>query len=126
MLALIENENLIGIGDRRQPVRDDERRAAAAKRVEGPLDLGLRLGIERARCLIEDEDRRVLQDGARDGDALALAARQRGAALADHEVIAAGLAHDEVVRLREPRCVFDFRVRRVRSCRCGCSRRSSG
>ena len=74
--SMIENENLIGIGHRRQAVRNDERRAAGAQCVEGALDLGLRLGIERARRLIEDQDRRILQDGARDGDALALAAGQ--------------------------------------------------
>ena len=63
---------------------------------------GLGLDVERAGRLVEDQDRRVLEDGAGDGEALALAARQRGAALADDEVVAAGLlGEDEVVRLGE-------------------------
>ena len=56
-----------------------------AQPVERPLDAGFRLDVERAGGLVEDQDRRVLQDGAGDGDALALAARERGAALADDE-----------------------------------------
>jgi len=40
------------------------------------LDGGLHLGIERAGGLIQDQDRRVLQEHARDGDALALTARE--------------------------------------------------
>ena len=59
--------------------------------VERALDAGLGLHVERAGRLVEDQDRRVLEDGAGDGDALALAARQRGAALADDEGVAAGL-----------------------------------
>ncbi len=51
--------------------------------VEGGLDLALALGVEGRGGLVEEQDRRVLQDGARDRDALALAARERHAALAD-------------------------------------------
>ena len=43
------------------------------------------------------EDRRVEQQRSRDGDALALAAREGVAALADHGVVALGEAHDELV-----------------------------
>ena len=55
------------------------------QRVERPLDARLGLHVEGAGRLVEDQDRRVLQDGAGDGEALALAARQRCAALADDE-----------------------------------------
>ena len=48
------------------------------------LDNGvLGIGVERAGRLVEDQDRRVLEQRPGDGDALALAARQRRAALAD-------------------------------------------
>ena len=40
-------------------------------------------GIERRGRLVEKQDRGVLQDGARDAEPLALAARELGAALAD-------------------------------------------
>ena len=46
----------------------------------------LGFGVERGGRLVEDQDRRVLQDRARDGDALALPAGEQRAALADHGV----------------------------------------
>ena len=55
----------------------------------------LHLRIERARRLVEDQDRRVLQQHAGDGDALALAAGQLHAALADVRVV--GLAALQVL-----------------------------
>jgi hypothetical protein len=47
--------------------------------------------------LVENQDRRVLQQGARDGEALPLAARKTLAALADHGRVAVGLRQDEIV-----------------------------
>ena len=61
------------------------------------LDLALGLGVDRAGRLVEDQDARIVQQGARDGDPLALAARQRVAALADHGVVAVRQPADEVV-----------------------------
>jgi hypothetical protein len=48
----------------------------------------LAFGVERRGRLVEQQDRRVAQDGAGDRDALALAARQHDAALADRRVVA--------------------------------------
>ena len=59
----------------------------------------LGVGVERAGGLVEDEDGRVLEQRARDREALALAAGERGAALADDGVVAVGQAADEVVRV---------------------------
>src|SRR5262249_51982520 len=56
------------------------------------------LDVERAGRLVEHQDRRVLQDRAGDRDALALAARQLRAALADDGIVARALRQDEVVR----------------------------
>ena len=49
----------------------------------------LRLGVERRGGLVEDQDRRVSQDRARDRQPLPLAARQPLPALADHRLVAA-------------------------------------
>ena len=80
-------------------------RAAFHEAVELLLDRRLDLRIERAGRLVEDEDRRVLEDQPGDGDALALAAGELDAALADVGVVAGAAAavleaEDEVVRLR--------------------------
>ena len=55
------------------------------------LDRELDLAVERRGRLVEDQDRRVLEDHARDRDALALAARELDAALADVRVVAGAL-----------------------------------
>ncbi len=65
------------------------------------LDDALALVVERARRLVEDQDARIGDEGAGDGDALALAARQRAAALADDGVVAFRQLEDEVVRAGE-------------------------
>ena len=69
------------------------------------LDRELDLAVERRGGLVEHQDRRVLQDHARDRDALALAARELDAALADVRLVAGAAvpvpqADDELVRLR--------------------------
>ena len=74
--------------------------------------------VERRRRLVEHQDRRVLQDDARDRDALALSAGQFHAALADMRVVAAPVAPvfevgDEAVGMRERRRRGDFRVGRI-------------
>ena len=55
--------------------------------------------VDGARRVVENQDRRVEQQRARDGDALTLTARERVAALADDGVVALGQAHDELVRV---------------------------
>src|SRR5208283_378219 len=52
------------------------------------------------------EDGRILENGTRDRDALALATAQAQAALADDRIVALGQPHDEVVRQRRAGCIF--------------------
>src|SRR6185295_5822706 len=82
-LSSFEDEDLVGAADGREAVGDDERSAAAAEGAEAVLDLGFALAVEARRRLVEDQDGRVGQDRAGDGDALALAAGELDAALAD-------------------------------------------
>ena len=82
----VEHDDAVGVLDRRQPVRDHDRGASAHQRIERGLHLALRFRVERRGRLVEDQQRRVLEERARDGDALALAARQAHAVLADHRV----------------------------------------
>ena len=66
--------------------------------VERRLDLALGVDVERRGRLVEDQDRRRLEDGAGDGDALLLAAGEFQAALADLGLVAVGQRLDEVGR----------------------------
>ena len=76
-------------GDGRQAVGDGDHGLAGHQPVEALLDRRLDLRIERAGRLVEDEDRRILEEDAGDRDALALAAGELRAALADMGVEAA-------------------------------------
>ena len=87
--ALVEHHQPVHARDGREPVRDRDHGLAFHQVAEARLDRGLDFGIERRGRLVEHQDRRVLQDHARDGDALALAAGELHAALADLRVVAA-------------------------------------
>src|SRR6266540_1842722 len=81
---------------------DDHSRSTALEAVERLLNGRLVLAVHAGQCLVQDQDRRVLEQCARDGHSLALAARQPGAALAHDGLVAAGEGHDEVVRVGGP------------------------
>ena len=66
-----------------KPVGDGDHRLALHQPVERLLDGGLDLRIERAGRLVENEDRRVLEQDAGNGDPLALAAGELDPAFAD-------------------------------------------
>ena len=72
--AVVEYEDLVGAADGRKAVGDGEDGAAAHGFVEGVLDGALGFGVEGAGGFVEDEDGRVAQERAGDGEALALAA----------------------------------------------------
>src|SRR5439155_12343588 len=62
-------------------------------------DRRLRLLIDGARRLVQDEHRAVFQERAGDGDALALPAGELDPALADLGLVALGEPYDELVRI---------------------------
>ena len=98
-----------------QPVRDDERGAPAHCHVQGGLHGALALAVERAGGLVEQQQRRVLQDRPCDRDALALPAGEAHAALAQEAGIAFGQVANEAVRVRGARRRHDLVVARLRA-----------
>src|SRR5439155_19684928 len=66
-LAVVEDEDLVGIDDRREAVRDDERGAVARDLGERGLNGFFGVRVEGRGRLVEDEDRRGLEKRARDG-----------------------------------------------------------
>ena len=70
--AFFEDDDLVGVDDGREPVRDDERRAAGHQFAQRPLDRDLALGVQRRGRLVQEQDGRVAQDRARDRDPLLL------------------------------------------------------
>src|SRR5712691_227686 len=98
--AALDRHDAVAPSHRRQPVRDDEHRAAFGDLLHVLLDDPFALVVERARGFVEDQDPRIAEQCASDGDALALSARETGASLAHDGVIAFGKLQDEVVRAR--------------------------
>ena len=92
---------------------EDQGGAALHQPIEGLLDDRLALGVDRRQRLVEDQDGRVAEEGAGDGDALALAAGQAHPALAHDGLIALGQARDELVGVGRPRRRLQLRRRRL-------------
>ena len=99
--SAFDHENHVRVADRAQMVRDDDRGAAGHEVLERLDDRLFGRRVERGRRLVENQNRRVADDGAGDGDALALAAGEGHAAVADHGRVALRHRHDEVVRVGE-------------------------
>ena len=70
--------------------------------------LGARVDV--ACRLVQDQDTRVGEQHAREGDELALAGRQGRSALLHHRVVPVGQFHDELVRVHGLRRRLDFLV----------------
>src|SRR5258708_6241496 len=87
--AMVEHDQPIHARDGREPVRDRDHGLAGHQRAEALLDRGLDLAVERGGGFVQHQDRRVFEDHARDRDALALAAGELHAALADLGLVAA-------------------------------------
>ena len=111
--AVVEHDDLVGADDGGEPVRDDQRGAVVRDLFERVLDFALGVAVERGGRLVEQQDRRRLQDGAGDGDALLLAAGKLQAALADLGLVAVRRHADEIVDLGEPRRLLDLGIGRL-------------
>lgn len=76
--APVQHEDDVRPLDRAQPVRHRDGRPPPRGRLQCLLDDLLRLAVQRGRGLVEEEDARVAEEGARQGDALLLAAGEEG------------------------------------------------
>ena len=83
----LDDQNAIGVDDRREPVGDHERGPALHEPFERALDQCFAFRVEGRGRLVQKQRRRVLEDCARDREALPLAARQRDAALAELRIV---------------------------------------
>ena len=97
-LAALDHQDRVGMHDGVQAVRDHDGGAVLAEMLDRFLHLLFGFRIQRRGGFIEQDDRRVLDQRAGHRDALALAAGQLRAVLADRRVVAERKAHDEIVR----------------------------
>mmetsp|Transcript_100911 Transcript_100911/g.308528 ORF Transcript_100911/g.308528 Transcript_100911/m.308528 type:complete len:462 (-) Transcript_100911:983-2368(-) len=71
---VLHPQDLVGLADRAEAVRNDERGPALHQVLERLLHHVLRDLVERRSRLVQQQDRRIRQDGTRDADALLFAA----------------------------------------------------
>lgn len=71
--ALIHDYDSIGGADGRKAVRDDDGRAMFHQPIKRVLHQPFAFRVESRRCFVEQEKRRIAQQGSGDGNALALA-----------------------------------------------------
>ena len=98
--ALLEDEDLVGVGDGRQPVGDHQRRAPLAGPTQGVLDGRLGAGVQGAGRLVEDQHPGIGQQGAGQAHPLTLAAGQLQPTLANLGGHSVGQALDEAGQFR--------------------------
>src|SRR5690606_24719028 len=113
--AVIEHEDLVSALDRRQPVRDDERRATLSQTTQSVPDQRLALAVEARRRFVEDQHAWIRDDGTRNRETLPLSAGQLHTPLTDDGVVAVLEPIDELVRVRDTCGVADLLIGSVRS-----------
>ena len=106
--AFGKDEDFIGVADGGEAVGDDEGGAAGHEALEGFVDEALGLAVEGGGGFVEEEDFGIGEDGPGDGDALALAAGEFGAAGADEGLVAFREVGDEFVGVGLGGGGFDF------------------
>src|SRR6266542_3898585 len=110
--TLFDPEDRLAVPERAPAVGDDKCGAALHEALHRVQDAGLGLHVHGAGGLVEDEHRRVLQEGAGERDALALAAREAESPLANLGVVALRQPGDELVGVGPPGGVHDFALAR--------------
>src|SRR5688500_16142056 len=91
-------------------MRNHEHSSPAQKPVDRFLHETLRLGVQRRRSLVQDENGWITEQGPCNRDALPLSTREARAAFAKHSVVAVRQLLDERMSVCRPRCCLDLRI----------------
>ena len=110
---VLEDDDEVGIADRRQPVGDDEGRSSSEQEPQRPFDLPLGADVDRRGGLVQDQDSRVGEQRARQRHKLTLSKRESRAAFLQLRLVAVLEAQDEVVRADRLRGLHHLFRRRV-------------
>jgi len=103
-MAGLHYDDAIHLPECRQPVRDRDYGLVRHDALKRRLDGVLAFAVERRGRFVEDQNRRILDDRAREPDALPLSTGQLHAALADMRVVALAAVivlerRDKIVRV---------------------------
>ena len=114
-LSRVDDIDVIGFKDRREPMCDDKRRTADHKVIECCLHDLLALRIECRSRFVENQDTRIFENRTRDRDALPLSPRQIQPALTDSRVIALRELVNKSIRICRFRRRLDFLIGRIKA-----------
>src|SRR5436190_2380602 len=98
--TFLEDQDSIEVAHRRKAMRNGDDGAAAHEAAQRLADQLFAVAIQRRGRLVEQEEGRVLEEGAGDGDALSLTSRETEAAVADDRVQPLRQLGDEVAAVR--------------------------
>src|SRR6266508_1279147 len=110
--AILNDNDLVCISDRRQAVSNDETGASFHQAQQSFLDARLGARVYAGGGFVEDEDARVRQDGAGDRQQLALSLAEVAGTLGKFGLVALWQLADEVIGVREFRGFDAFLIRR--------------
>src|ERR1700724_1203642 len=96
--SVFENYDAVRATHRRKPMSDDNDCTAGHQVVQRRLDQRLGFAIKRGGGFVEDENGRILQKSAGNGDALTFASGETYALFADFSLISGGKFTYEIVR----------------------------
>ena len=82
-LAFVEDDDGIGLEDGVEAVGDGDGGTSLHELAGGFFEQGFGFRVERGGGFVEDEDGRIFEEGAGEGEALGLSAGEAGAAFAD-------------------------------------------
>ena len=108
--ALVEHQNLIGMLDRGETVRDDQGGPVRYEVGQGILHQTLGLIVERRCGLIQNQDRRIFQDRAGNGKTLFLPAAEAAATLPDCGIHAVRELEYEFLGIGRTQRIPDFGI----------------
>ena len=107
-LAVLEDEDFVHASNGGEAMGDHQGRAAFHQIKQAGDDECLAVRVERAGGFVEQEDGRVLQEGAGQIEPLALADAEARTAIADDGVVAAGELVDKFIRIGGAGGSFDL------------------
>src|ERR671913_159491 len=81
--ATVEDDDLVGVDDRRHPLGDDEDCRVAGHRSQGGAQSGVRGDVQGRERVVEEVDARLADQGPGDGEPLALTAAHIRSSLRD-------------------------------------------
>ena len=112
-VSFMNDEDTIRFPNRAQTVSDDKAGAASHEMLHGFLDVHFGAGIDTACSFIKDQDRRISQYGAGNGEQLPLPLAKIAASFGEFGVVALWHAVNKLLGIGKPGRLFNSPIRGI-------------